>query len=610
LRAGVSVVAYLAACFGLVVIGRGPLIVRVMAVFAVGLLASRLQRVVRREFGRLHGLPRQCWRLVGAVFAIGVGLGVAWLGTRQDGVGFCSLALLYVAIGLGLEELRSREHPSPVVFGSVLAASVGLALIGLAWAALGHSRGWWAFWLAVLLAPIGISLVSEVGLHRLRHHSLSRSLMLAGVGAALLAAAIGVVVLAGLDATYVLALAAFLVVLMVGIAARSNTDVIFVVVVAAVVWTLGHRSVPEPAALQPGPDDPVVVALGDSFISGEGADEFFDGTNLTGVNTCRRAPTAYPVTLVTERGVVDVPDRLDFLACSGARTEGIAAQLDQLESDLGDPDDDIAFVLLSVGGNDALFGTIGRACLLPVDCTVLEPAMFDNLAGVESALDDLYAHLKDRLGPVPVVVVPYPDPRAPTRCNDSTFSAAEHEFLHRFAASLDATVARAAARAGFPAVDTMPAALAGLRLCDGPADEVGVNFLGANRVSGTLEQSLNPTRWVHNSLHPNARGHEAMRSALAAWLAGSPDLSPPPAEPPPTPPSPRRAGAVCLDRTGRALDTCANQWTSRHAARYLLTRGWILAPALFGAWLIALQLIRLWRVVFDDPGQPYASLRD
>jgi hypothetical protein len=101
-----------------------------------------------------------------------------------------------------------------------------------------------------------------------------------------------------------------------------------------------------------------------------------------------------------------------------------------------------------------------------------------------------------------------------------------------------------------------------------------------------------------------------MRSALAAWLAGSPDLSPPPDEPPPTPPSPRRAGAVCLDRTGQDLDTCANQWTSRHAAQYLLTRGWILAPALFGAWLIALQLIRLWRVVFDDPGQPYASLRD
>jgi len=47
LRAAVSVVAYLAACFGLVVIGRGPLIVRVMAVFAVGLLASRLDGLAR-----------------------------------------------------------------------------------------------------------------------------------------------------------------------------------------------------------------------------------------------------------------------------------------------------------------------------------------------------------------------------------------------------------------------------------------------------------------------------------------------------------------------------------------------------------------------------------
>lgn len=604
LRAGVSVVAYLAACLGLVLMGRGPLIVRVMAVFAVGLLASRLQRVVRREFGRLHGVPRQCWLLIGGVFAIGVVLGLSWLVWHHDGLGFCSLALLYVAIGLGLEELRSREDPPVLRYSSVLAAAVGLALLGVGWAALGHSGGWWAFWLAVLLAPIGISLVSELGLHRLRHHSLVRSLVLAGVGAALLAAAVGVVMVAGLNPTYVLALAGFLVVLMVGIAARSNTDVIFVVVVAAVVWTLGHRSVPEPAALQPGPDDAVVVALGDSFISGEGADEFFEGTNLTGVNTCRRAPTAYPVAIVTERGVVDVPDRLDFLACSGAKTDGIDAQLDELVFDLGDPDEDIAFVLLSVGGNDALFGTIGRACLLPVDCTVLEPAMFDNLAGVEAALDDLYAHLKDRLGSVPVVVVPYPDPLASNRCDDSTFSAAEHEFLHRFAVSLDARVARAAARAGFPVVDTMPAALAGLRLCDGPADEVGVNFLGANSVSGTLEQSLNPTRWVHNSLHPNARGHEAMRSALAAWLADSPDLRPTPADPPPPAASPRRADAVCLDRTGDDLNNCANQWTSREAAQYLLAHGWILVPALFGAWLIALQLIRLWRVIFDDPASP------
>ncbi|HEY7072664.1 MAG TPA: GDSL-type esterase/lipase family protein, partial [Acidimicrobiales bacterium] len=507
-----------------------------------------------------------------------------------------------VAVGLGLEELRSRDRLPVVGFVLVLVAAAGLALAGLGAAALGQSRGWWAFWLAVLLAPIGIALVSELGLHGLAHHSLLRSLSLAGAGVVLLAVGVGGLVAAGLDPTYVLVLGAFLVVLMVGIAARSNTDVVFVVIVAAVVWTLGHRSVPEPTALSPGADDDVVVALGDSFISGEGADEFFDGTNITGINTCRRAPTAYPVTTVTERGVVDVPDKLAFLACSGAKTADIDPQVDQLVERLGPPDDDIAFVLLSVGGNDALFGTIGRACLLPVDCTVLEPAVLANLASVESSLDDLYARLADRLGDVPVVVVPYPDPLAPHGCAESAFSDAEHEFLHSFAGSLDAVVSRSAARAGFPVVDTMPDALAGLRLCDGPADEVGVNFLGANSVSGTLEQSLNPTRWVHNSLHPNARGHEAMRSALGAWLAGSPDLRPTPAEPS----APTRVSspdATCAGHIGDALNDCANQWTSRHAAAYVLTRGWILLPTLLGAWLLALQLIRLWRVVFDDPDQ-------
>jgi GDSL-like Lipase/Acylhydrolase family len=601
LRAGVSVAAYLAACGGLVLMGGGPLIVRVMAVFAVGLLASRLQRVVRHEFGYLHDKPLQCWLLVGGACAIGAVLLLGWLIWHNDGLGFCSLALLYVAVGLGLEELRSRDRLPGVWYLAALAAALGLALAGLGAAASGHSAGWWAFWWAVLLAPIGVSLVSELGLHGLAHHSMLRSLVLAGVGALLLAAGAGGLVVAGLGPTYVLALAAFLIVLMLGIAARSNTDVVFVVVIAAVVWTLGHRSVPEPAALDPNADEDVLVALGDSFISGEGADEFFEGTNITGVNTCRRAPTAYPVTTVTERGVVEVPDRLAFRACSGARAHDIDVQVDELVAQLGPPDDDIAFVLLSVGGNDALFGTIGRACLLPVDCTVLEPAVLANLAGVEYELDGLYTRLEDRLGDVPVVVVPYPDPLAPHGCDESAFSAAEHEFLHRFAGELDATVTRAAARAGFPVVDTMATSLAGLRLCDGPADEVGVNFIGANSVAGTLEQSLNPTHWVHNSLHPNARGHEAMRSALAAWLAGAPDLRPVPEEPAASAPVAAQDRAACLGRTGEDLSDCANQWTSRHAAAYVLTRGWILVPALVGAWLIALQLIRLWRVVFDDP---------
>src|SRR4029450_8620847 len=91
-----------------------------------------------------------------------------------------------------------------------------LALAGLGAAALGQSRGWWVFWVAVLLAPIGIALVSELGLNGLAHQSVSQSLVVGGAGAVFLAIGVGGLVVAGLGATYVLALGAVLYMLLVG----------------------------------------------------------------------------------------------------------------------------------------------------------------------------------------------------------------------------------------------------------------------------------------------------------------------------------------------------------------------------------------------------------
>ncbi|MGA9278220.1 MAG: hypothetical protein WBV89_14745, partial [Ilumatobacter sp.] len=76
-----------------------------------------------------------------------------------------------------------------------------------------------------------------------------------------------------------------------------------------------------------------VVAFGDSFISGEGAPQFYAGTDQRGDerNECRRAPTAYPVLIsmtadggTAEAAGADPADGLnepglDFLACSGAK---------------------------------------------------------------------------------------------------------------------------------------------------------------------------------------------------------------------------------------------------------------------------------------------------
>ena len=46
-----------------------------------------------------------------------------------------------------------------------------------------------------------------------------------------------------------------------------------------------------------------------------------------------------------------------------------------------------------------------------------------------------------------------------------------------------------------------------------------MNFLAAHGVGGVIEQSVNPKNWIHNSMHPNGEGHDAMREAVKMWMA-------------------------------------------------------------------------------------------
>ena len=310
-------------------------------------------------------------------------------------------------------------------------------------------------------------------------------------------------------------------------------------------------------------------------MSGEGAELFLEGTNVQGVDTCRRAPTAYAALLALEPRD-DVADRVLFLACSGAKIEEIAAQLARVPGGLGSSER-VEMVLLSVGGNDALFGTVGRVCLLPFDCTEFGRAWLGNLPTLVPQLQAVYRTVLDAFPGADVYVVPYPSPinRSRAGCDYSMFSGDEHAFLAAFTAALDDTVAGAVSgldehRLHF--VDTMPAALAGsrLRLCDTPdAGDAGVNLLAANSVLGSLEQSVFPLNWVHNSLHPNARGHEAMRAAFLAFLDG---VEPAPLDVP----EPDLDGTTCQDLTGKELEACSWDWAGREAAGFLLRKGWML----------------------------------
>lgn len=80
-------------------------------------------------------------------------------------------------------------------------------------------------------------------------------------------------------------------------------------------WGLVDRSVTIADTVPTVTGKPVqIVALGDSFISGEGALEFFEGTNEVGGNQCRRAPTAHPFLIARA-----LDTNVLSLACSGAK---------------------------------------------------------------------------------------------------------------------------------------------------------------------------------------------------------------------------------------------------------------------------------------------------
>ena len=99
---------------------------------------------------------------------------------------------------------------------------------------------------------------------------------------------------------------------------RHGQGLLVLAVLASVtLWVIADRddhSPPEAISHGTG----TIVALGDSYASGEGARLFFPGTDVTGGNNCRRSSNGYAY-----RGAQALGQRLVFLACSGALSDQI-----------------------------------------------------------------------------------------------------------------------------------------------------------------------------------------------------------------------------------------------------------------------------------------------
>lgn len=204
-----------------------------------------------------------------------------------------------------------------------------------------------------------------------------------------------------------------------------------------------------------------IVALGDSFSSGEGTSaadgaDFFRGSDHHGTdpfqqNACHRSPYAWPYK-------IDVPNvsgyasvgtlasandaRLDFhmLACAGAETKHLLPNEsgsnyatvqqfgEQTQLDRGFLDANTTLVTLTIGGNDVGFGPILKACIQspgilaspPTDCKVdpapaseefsgtIEQMVDSRLAALPGKITTVLQEINQRAGNARIVLLGYP----------------------------------------------------------------------------------------------------------------------------------------------------------------------------------------------------------
>jgi lysophospholipase L1-like esterase len=287
--------------------------------------------------------------------------------------------------------------------------------------------------------------------------------------------------------------------------------------------------------------------LGDSYISGEGAKAYLDGTDERGLrfrNMCHRAPTGHPF-LVAKR----LEASMVLIACSGALTGhvtgkdptgaefppqyrhsskdvfGARAQL----LDLRDHTRELDAILISIGGNDAGFSKIGFDCLSSPDCSAAESSWFERLESqVYPALAQTYAAVRERAGGAEVFAMTYPIPLRPSYCGKLPgVGEDEWDFLRNFIKRLNRQVKSAAAVAGIRVID-LQHALTGHRFCD--AGKPGLNFVQVRIKPTTVIDLVHLADRFKESLHPNVLGHELMARAVLPRLRElrAEELPPPP----------------------------------------------------------------------------------
>ena len=294
-----------------------------------------------------------------------------------------------------------------------------------------------------------------------------------------------------------------------------------------------------------------VVAVGDSWISGEGAAAFFPGTDRPGRNQCRRAGTSYPflvARMVTPSTGHDGV-KLISVACAGARTTNVIAFDDLACSDEWFPDGcpqpqyeydadgrfgpkyqidevpgDAHVVLVSIGAHDAQLDDVIALCAETEEsCRPLVQPWLDALdSSMQWRFRRVFAAITAQAPDAAVVAMTYPIPLFREACGSTRLDQDETDFIiESFIPRLNELVETAAHTEGVRVVD-LEEVLEGHRLCqpdgpDGDRPEIAMSAFQVQPVRGITWKLSN---WFHGSFHPNELGHELIAERVAREVNG------------------------------------------------------------------------------------------
>jgi len=265
-----------------------------------------------------------------------------------------------------------------------------------------------------------------------------------------------------------------------------------------------------------------LLALGDSFISGEGESDtsYYLARTDGGVDNCHVSRRSYPFLLAASIGAV--PGSAKSVACAGARVQDVTGEsgsgnvAQSSFAELYQPD----IMMVGVGGNDAgLMGKL-RVCAMPGTC---EWAVGEGrqksareIKGLFDRLVALYEELA-RLSPASrIYAFGYPDALNPNgACDPITallFTSEERIYMQESIRYVNQVISMAAAQAGIKYIEIQDA-FGDNRLCDRMISTAMNGVVAGNDIAPI--SALPQLKVISSgSFHPTPTGHQMIASAV------------------------------------------------------------------------------------------------